>query len=202
VTPHDQVPASNENGSLAMSRRKLAQNLLSWILVGAVPGLSAEHPICRHLLAHAGAERSGKVLSADESNRRFLSPTQFEALAKIAEAIVPGSGEAQSATFIDLLLGVDSTATQHSFAEALAAFESAARRNFQHNLAALNRSQLDELLQAASEARSNDHQHFENLKGWAVGAYYSSEVGMRELGWKQDRIFSSYPACDQAQGHS
>jgi len=37
---------------------------------------------------------------------------------------------------------------------------------------------------------------FENLKGWISGAYYSSEMGMRELGWTEDRVFGSFPGCE------
>jgi len=44
--------------------------------------------------------------------------------------------------------------------------------------------------------------HFENLKGWIVGAYYSSEVGMRELGWTGDFFFDSFPGCEHPGGHA
>lgn len=40
------------------------------------------------------------------------------------------------------------------------------------------------------------------MKGWVVGAYYSSEVGMRELGWTGDVMFESFPGCEHPGGHS
>jgi hypothetical protein len=40
------------------------------------------------------------------------------------------------------------------------------------------------------------------LKAWIVGAYYSSEQGMRELGWNGNYAFESYPSCDHGDGHS
>jgi len=43
--------------------------------------------------------------------------------------------------------------------------------------------------------------HFENLKGWISGAYYSSEAGMRELGWTEDRVFEKFPGCEHPEGH-
>jgi len=43
--------------------------------------------------------------------------------------------------------------------------------------------------------------HFENLKGWIVGAYYSSEPGMRELGWTDNMFFPALPGCDHSDGH-
>lgn len=44
--------------------------------------------------------------------------------------------------------------------------------------------------------------HFENIKGAVSGAYYSSEIGMRELGWTGQVMFPSFPGCDHPGGHA
>jgi hypothetical protein len=51
----------------------------------------------------------------------------------------------------------------------------------------------------ASEPTPYDH--FQNLKTWIVGAYYSSEFGMRELGWTGMLFFENYPGCQHLDGH-
>jgi hypothetical protein len=38
--------------------------------------------------------------------------------------------------------------------------------------------------------------HFELLKGWIAGAYYSSEAGMRELGWTGTVIHERFVGCE------
>ena len=43
---------------------------------------------------------------------------------------------------------------------------------------------------------------FEQLKARDSTAYYSSEVGMKELGWNGENFFESFPGCDHAAGHS
>src|SRR5262249_5125130 len=43
--------------------------------------------------------------------------------------------------------------------------------------------------------------HFDNIKGWVSGAYYSSEVGMRELGWTGQVAWESFPGCQHPEGH-
>jgi len=43
--------------------------------------------------------------------------------------------------------------------------------------------------------------HFEHLKGWIVGAYYSSEIGMRELGWTGNVFYAGFPGCPHPGGH-
>jgi hypothetical protein len=53
----------------------------------------------------------------------------------------------------------------------------------------------------AGEKRAGFREHFENLKGWVSGAYYSSEMGMKELGWTGDRVFAGFPGCAHPEGH-
>jgi hypothetical protein len=43
--------------------------------------------------------------------------------------------------------------------------------------------------------------HFENLKQWIAGAYYSSEPGMRELGWTGNVFHAELPGCTHPDGH-
>jgi hypothetical protein len=43
--------------------------------------------------------------------------------------------------------------------------------------------------------------HFDHLKGWISGAYYSSEMGMRELGWTGNVFFEKYTGCTHGGSH-
>jgi len=186
-----------------VSRRQAALKLLSALAAGAFfPSLSPLHPVRGLLLNEALLDSADEVLSSAAQKPLFLSAAQVSALDKIAEAIVPGSRKAQSAAFIDLLLSVDSEKPRQEFAASLAAFEAAAEKLFQKNVVGLSDARVNELLQAATAKDSANYEHFENLKGWAVGAYYSSEIGMGELGWTPDRVFAIYPVCSQVESHS
>jgi hypothetical protein len=44
--------------------------------------------------------------------------------------------------------------------------------------------------------------HFDHLKKWVVGAYYSSPAGMKELGYTGQQFFASFPGCTHPEGHS
>lgn len=192
-----------EQAARKVSRRELAHSLLSGIAAGVfLPELSPLHPVCSQLMNAVVLDSADATLPADQHKRVFLSASQFSSLEKISEAIVPGSRKAQSAAFIDLLLGVDSAKSQQEFAASLAALEATAEKTFHKSVASLSQAQLNELLQSASIKDSGDYAHFENLKGWAVGAYYSSEIGMRELGWTPDRVFANFPVCAHAESHS
>jgi hypothetical protein len=198
----DQLPVVQEKPRV-VSRREMAQTLSSALAAGVLfPGLSPLHPIRNHLLNGTLLDSVDEVLGSESHKRLFLSEAQFASLGKITEAIVPGSRKAQSAAVIDLLLSVDAEKSRKGLGDSLAAFETAASQTYHKGVAALSNEELDGLLQAAAARDSSDYAHFENLKGWAVGAYYSSEIGMRELGWTPDRIFSSYPTCTHGESHS
>jgi len=185
-----------------ISRRELARTLLSGIATGAFfPGLSPAHPLCE-LLRNAALLDPVDASLAAASKPLFLSGADLASLDRIAEAIVPGSHKADSAAFIDLLLSVDSQKCQRAFLDSVAAFEAASKQTFGQTIVALSQTQLNTLLEAASAGGSDNYAHFANLKGWAVGAYYSSEIGMRELGWTPDRVFPTFPVCARSGDHS
>lgn len=187
----------------SVSRREMAQTLLSGLAGGVLfPVLSPGHPARAHLLNGALLDSVDEALAWPLHKPLVLSAEQFAALDRIAEAIVPGSRKAQSAAFIDLLLSVDSETSQRELAAALAALEEACRQKSGKGAAAASPGDLNVLLETAATKGSANHAHFENLKGWAVAAYYSSEAGMRELGWTPDRVFPSYPACVHGESHS
>jgi hypothetical protein len=56
--------------------------------------------------------------------------------------------------------------------------------------------------QKTSSASPTLRDHFENLKDWIVATYYSSEEGMRELGWTDEFYFESPSECSHPEGHN
>ncbi len=184
------------------SRREIAQALLASLAAGAISPLSsAIHPIHKHLLNGALLDSADARLSTEHSKPLFLSPQQFAALDVLSEAVVPGSRKAQSALFIDLLLSVDTNKAQQEFLASLSAFESNSQTTFHASVVSISPTQLHDLLTSLSTLESPDHKHFNHLKDWVSGAYYSSELGMRELGWTPDRVFSTFPSCSHPEGH-
>lgn len=185
-----------------VSRRELAQTFLSALAAGFVSPLwSAMHPIHGHLLNEILLDSADEHLAAENGKPLFLSPQQYAALDVLAEAIVPGSREARSTLFIDLLLNADTKHVQQDFLAALDATESTATDKFHTALVALTAAELHDLLVDVSATTSPGFQHFNNLKDWIAGAYYSSEIGMRELGWTPDRVFSTFPGCSHPDAH-
>jgi len=198
-----------------LTRREMVRRLLAGMGAGAAwPLVADSHPIHNFLRNDAVLEEAEKLAAADWKPL-FLDVQQNESLIAIAETIVPGSTKAQVNRFIDLLLSVDKENHKKEFAAALAAFEAESQKRFGKGFPSLDDRQKNMLLTDASAAPAKDnsvgadaaenglrlHGHFENLKGWISGAYYSSEMGMRELGWTPDRVFASFPGCEHPEGH-
>jgi hypothetical protein len=203
-----------EAHSRRLTRREMVQRLIAGAGAGAGwPLVGASHPIYEHLANSAIFEETEKLAAADWKPL-FLNAQQEETLAVLAEAIVPGSKKSQADRFIDLLLSVDTVEHQKSFVDSLAAFETESQKRFGRRFLALDASEQNALLTDAStrpakeSAAGGDRKgdpglpgHFENLKGWISGAHYSSEAGMRELGWTEDRVFDKFPGCEHTEGH-
>ena len=134
------------------------------------------------------------LASALDWRPRFLNAGQNETLIALSETIVPGSAKAQVNRFLDLLLTVDTAEHQRAFVESLTAVEQVTAAKFGRPFSELAANEKDEWL--ANLSSDQIHQkHFDNLKEWITLAYYSSEDGMRELGWTGDHAFRKFPDC-------
>jgi hypothetical protein len=192
----------------------MVRRLLAGVGAGAAwPMVAVSHPVHAFLRNDAVLEEAEK-LGASDWKPVFLSGQQNESLVALAETIVPGSTKAQVNRFVDLLLSVSTDEHKNEFAAALTALEGESRKRFGKGFPSLDDPEKNMLLtDAAADPEKNGasigeekedsglHKHFENLKGWVSGAFYSSEMGMKELGWNEDRVFASFPGCEHPEGH-
>jgi hypothetical protein len=207
-----------QNPDPAPGRRQVLQAIAG--SVGA--GLAAPS------LATAGAHAHGAAGSAATTPAAvagFLDSHQLETLASLAEAIVPGSREAGVAAFVDQLLAVDGQDEQRDFLAALGALQAESLTRFGRPWLSLDAAQRTVLLTAASTGPSSRtrrywtagepvlappperrpptlRDRFELLKGRIATAYWSSEKGMKELGWTGQMVHAELPGCPHPGGHS
>ena len=214
----------SEGQKRGMSRREMVQKLFGGAgAAAAIPGVLSAHPIHKHLADASVMAAADEKAAAANWAPEFLDAHQSETLTVLAERIVPGSTKAQVNRFVDLLLTVDTQESRKKFLAALSAFEAESLNRHQQPFKDLTEAQQIEILTAASteepahphergsryqgpdegdeEVPANLRDYFENLKGWISGAYYSSEIGMRELGWTGNNFFESFPGCQHPEGH-
>jgi hypothetical protein len=212
------------------TRREMLQALIASVGAGAVvPGLAAQHPFNHHLadpLTIDQADAKTKT-RAGAYKPEFLDQHQFDTLASLAERIVPGSAKAKVSEFVDQLLAVDAPEDQRSFLNALGAMEGKVLAHGKKPWKQLTQADQIAILTEVSAMASGRpperswtqgdpiatgrepgppvtftlRDHFDLLKGWVAGAYYSTEMGMRELGWTGKLAHQEYPGCEHPGGH-
>lgn len=221
--PH-RLPIVEPGESAELGRREVLQRVIG--AVGAavtLPGLAAGHPMHQHLSDPARVGDADAKARAAKFKPAFLDDHQYATLTSLAERIVPGSTKARVSQFLDSLLAVDGPESQRGFLQALGAFDGRAIDGFAKPWKALTPAQQTEVLDEASTMASGRRQrtgargvpepaagparislrdHFESLKGWISGAYYSSEIGMRELGFTGNVFYVEFPGCKHPAGHA
>jgi len=201
------IPATPAHppASGAIPRREALQTILGSVGAGfALTSIvEAQHPVHQHLASHALVEQAQQNSAVAAYTPEFLDAHQLKTLESLAEAIVPGSTAARVAPFLDQLLAVESAENQRAFLGALGAFDMAAISKHGKAWVVSTPTDQDGILREAStaDAKSAMRRHFQNLKDWIAGAYYSSEPGMRELGWDGNMFFASFPGCTHPGGH-
>lgn len=206
--PSKLLPVVPDSVTDGVSRRAALQALLGG--AGAATAgfvlpstAAAQHPIHEHLANPGALERAQQRAAAAAYTAEFLDAHQSKSLEALAEAIVPGATAARVGPFLDQLLAVESATNQRDFLGALGAFDMAAVQKHAKPWIALSAAQQDALLREASaaDAATPFRKHFDSLKDWIAGAYYSSEPGMRELGWTGNTFHRELPGCTHPDGH-
>jgi hypothetical protein len=208
-----------------LTRREVIQT--AFVALGtalASTQVAGAHPFQNHLAHPDTLLDAGAKIAGDNWTPKILDAQQDETLIILSERILPGSGAAQVNRLIDLLLTVETAENRDNFVAAIAALDVQARKRFGRPVKSLNPAEQDELLILSStmkparvahdrDSSSSDamdrgpvpgatlRDHFENLKGWIVGAYYASETGMRELGWTEETYFDALPECSHLEEH-
>lgn len=127
----------------------------------------------------------------------FLDQHTFDTLNLLSDQIVPGARAARVAEVVDRLLDVEATDTQKRFMQSIGVFEREARESQGKPWKALTAEQANELLTTLSTLPWEDtrRQSFEGLKVALAEIYYSTEPGMKELGWQGTVAFAQSTVC-------
>lgn len=210
------VNASSCVPKAGLSRRQWVQR----VLAGAGAGVAAPAFLGAGLYARETADSAAASHESTEWKPAFFNDHQNRTVIALAESIVPGSTGAQVNRFLDTALGAETSAIQQRFIASLNAMEGESIRRFTEPFKDLSTDQQRQILAGASAIPASDpafdddeepaepgslpnlRDYFEHLKTWVSMAYYSSEIGMKELGWTGESFFESLPECEHAGAHS
>ncbi len=174
-----------------IGRRAMLQSLAT----GVGAAVFASSASAAHV--HHAAAAAAQPAEAAASTRQFLDDHAFDTLSSLSEQIVPGSRAAQVPEFLDRLLAVETTDTQKRFMQALGSFEREAREAHGKPWKSLSAEQAAALLTIISARPDGDETRgpFDRIKRAVAETYYSSEAGMKELGFNGNIAFTPPAVC-------
>ncbi len=155
--------------------------------------------------AQSGVDAS-KDLAAPGWKPLFLDEHQNETLIVLSDLIIPatdspGAKEALVNRYIDLVLAAETPETRRAFLNSLGYFRYLAREDQDILLHALAYPHTGSGWAGDTNAVADPgHGHFEALKGRIMGAYYSSQIGEKELGWDGAFAHGPYQGCEHPEG--
>ena len=176
-------------------RRAVLQSLATGVGAAVLATPAAAH--VHQAAAPAAAKPAAAAAKPATTALVFFDRHAFETLALIGEQIVPGSRAAKVPEFLDRLVAVESTDTQKRVVQAIGAFEREAREAHGTSWRKLTAPQATAILTKMSQAPASDatRRAFELIKGGVAETYFSTEVGLKELGWNGSVMFASPIAC-------
>jgi hypothetical protein len=165
--------------------------------VGAVAFVTTSAAGHAHHAAASAAKPHSPAATDAAGSLLFFDPHAFDTLAVLSEQIVPGSRAAQVPEFLDRLLAVESTDTQKRVTQVIGAFEREAREAHGKPWKSLTAEQSTALLTKFSGLPDDApmRQAFEGVKVAVAETYYSTEIGMKELGWTGNWAFTPPATC-------
>jgi Gluconate 2-dehydrogenase subunit 3 len=187
-------------------------------LAGAKQGKTADGAAEKSELtpAQRGVDASNELKVANWKPM-FLDEHQNETLIILSDLIIPatdtpGAKEALVNRYIDLVMAAETHENQKSFLGNLAYIDGESMRNYKNTFRYLSREDQDDLLHSMAyplsgstwtgEAASADpgFTNFEQLKTHIAEAYYTSQIGMKELGRDDNFTHGVYQGCEHSDG--
>ena len=191
-----------------MNRRDLFRTTL----LGTI-GVAATAPVTPALEFPPGQD-AAKELERPDWKPVFLDGHQNETLVALSEVIIPttdtpGAKAALVNRFLDLLMSVEKAETQRAFLAALSYIDGACMERYQCAFRYLAAEQQIEFLNLLAYPHTHEtwgeeaqafpgYDHFSKLKQSISDAYYSSPIGLKEIGWDGTFPHGVFSGC----GHS
>jgi Gluconate 2-dehydrogenase subunit 3 len=147
----------------------------------------------------------------------FLDEHQNETLIILSDLIIPttdtpGAKDALVNRYIDLVMAAETHENQKSFLGNLAYIDGESMRIYKNTFRYLSREDQDDLLHTMAYPLAGSSwtgelagadpgfTNFDQLKTHIGNAYYTSQIGMKELGRDDNFTHGVYQGCDHAEG--
>ena len=193
-----------------MNRRELIRNSLLTLGAAATANIPVE------ALVFASSDNAWEKLARADWTPVLLNAQQNETLTALGEAIIPatdtpGAKAALVNRFLDLVLSALPSETQGEFLASLTWFDTGATERYKATFVNLSDEDQQDFMNLVAwphtrprwgkiDANFEGYEHFERVKRWIAAAYYSSPVGLKELGWDGWAARGIFEGCEHQPG--
>lgn len=193
----ERLPQSSPAGEGPLRHFRVGRRAVLTSIVSGAGAAAFALPAAAHVHHAAAAAKPADAATDEVSAPLFLDQHVFDTLALLCEQIVPGSRATQVPEVLDRLLSVESVETQKRFASVIGAFEREARQAHGKPWKSLSAAESTALLTKISAQSWDDpiRKDFEDLKRAVAETYYSTEPGMKEMGFTGNFAFVSPTVC-------
>jgi gluconate 2-dehydrogenase gamma chain len=185
-----------------ISRREVLRRLaLAVATMGAVDRSAAQE--VHQMAGMAAASAGGAYVPAALTAHEYLTLERLTDLIIPVENGAPGALAAGAAAWIDTLLGVNSD-LKSSYAKGLAWLDNAARAKGAADFAAATPAQQTALLDLIAYRRNQSSeldpgiQFFTLVRRMTVDAFYTSEIGIRDIDYRGNSPRATFPEPTEA----
>lgn len=207
------LSAQATQSSAVISRRDLIRAaLVAGTSAALGPAFSLAQTAAFELTPAQRGEDDSKQLADPNWKPAFLSEDQNETLIALSDMIIPatdtpGAKEALVNRYLDLVLTGESAESQQNFLASLNYIDSESQRLFGKEFRSLTAGDQDDLLRPLAYPQRPSFwlnkdlpdpgvEHFGRLKSMIAVAYYTSEIGERELGWDGSFTHGPFQGCE------
>ncbi len=143
----------------------------------------------------------------------FFNKHQYATITELASLIIPtdetpGAREAKVNEYIDLIVGESSLDVQKVFLEGLAWLDKTSKDRHKKNFIDLSNAQQVGLLTEISKIKNpapheaTQEKFFKAIKDMTIDGFYTSKIGIEELGYVGNTVLDEFPGCTHPEHQS
>ena len=143
----------------------------------------------------------------------FFNKNQFATITELASLIIPtdetpGAREAKVNEYIDLIVGESAFDVQKIFLDGLAWLDKASKDRHKKNFVGLSNAQQVGLLTEISKIKNpapheaTQAKFFKAIKDMTIDGFYTSKIGIEELGYVGNTVLDEFPGCTHPEHQS
>ena len=194
-----------------MDRRKVMKGVV--VGVGAMTSLpilnntASAHQHQHHVTAPIVAQATVPQAPAFFNNHQYATITELASLIIPTDA-TPGAREAKVNEYIDLIVGESGFDVQKVYLDGLDWLDKTSQHRHRKNFVDLSNQQQVNLLTEISkiktpapdsEVQSN---FFKAIKNATIDGFYTSKIGIDELGYQGNSVLDEFPGCTHPEHQS